>query len=587
MPESEFMRGKDSKRATPELATVATNGASVPNSAAAEAPGNLLRDYEAAKFELAGLIREASAAAHEAGQELIQNELRVVMGRLAEDRFYLTLAGQYSRGKTSLLNAMLGMDRLPTGIVPVTSVITAVTHNARERVLLHFENSNLSREISLAELPEWITERGNPGNQRKIEMAEVQLPAEMLRRGAFVVDTPGLGSAVIENTATTQRFLPEIDALVLVTSFEFPLSGEELLFLKRAHGLGRKLFLVINKLDLCKPGQQEEVLGFTRSRLGLDGQELVPTFAVSAADALAARLQGDGERLERSGVPALERALVGYLIEDRYNDFLSATCQRIQSILADPGVPGLRQLQVRLEEIQARHSRHVQLGAETSQKSYDVSRKSLRISSCFLCKRLATAAFEFLSGFQYELSHNLVAQSIHAGRSGFCKLHSREYARLASPQGIASGYPITLFHTAEQLRLLVQNGRLRDDWDDRLNQFLPSQEKCRVCEIERKTEESEICQLLLTCQDLSFQGEDNLPCLCLRHLREVLRKALGTALADRFLRHSAAVLERTAENMERFAMRHGGLHRELLTDDELSSPERGLNLLVGQPNVAG
>ena len=93
------------------------------------------------------------------------------------------------------MNAMLGMDRLPTGVVPVTSVITAVSYNTRERVMMHFENSNLTHEVPLSELSEWITEQGNPGNKRKIDMAEVQLPAELLRRGAFFVDTPGLGSA--------------------------------------------------------------------------------------------------------------------------------------------------------------------------------------------------------------------------------------------------------------------------------------------------------------------------------------------------------------------------------------------------------
>ena len=118
-------------------------------------------------------------------RKTLQRDLQSLLKRLAEDRFYLTLAGQFSRGKTTLMNAMLGMDRLPTGVVPVTSVITAVSYNTRERVLMHFENSNLTHEVPLSELSEWITEQGNPGNKRKIDMAEVQLPAELLRRAAF------------------------------------------------------------------------------------------------------------------------------------------------------------------------------------------------------------------------------------------------------------------------------------------------------------------------------------------------------------------------------------------------------------------
>ncbi|MFZ0637382.1 MAG: dynamin family protein, partial [Candidatus Acidiferrales bacterium] len=111
--------------------------------AAPEGPQNRLQHYEAVKFELAGLIREASSAAWQAKQEKLQRDFLSLLKRLAEDRFYLTLAGQFSRGKTTLMNAMLGMDRLPTGVVPVTSVITAVSYNTRERVIVHFENSNL------------------------------------------------------------------------------------------------------------------------------------------------------------------------------------------------------------------------------------------------------------------------------------------------------------------------------------------------------------------------------------------------------------------------------------------------------------
>jgi hypothetical protein len=75
------------------------------------------------------------------------------------------------------------------------------------------------------------------------------------------------------------------------------------------------------------------------------------------------------------------------------------------------------------------------------------------------------------------------------------------------------------------------------------------------------------------------------PCVCLRHLYAIIEKSPDSELAYRLLLRSATVLERTAENMQRFALRHGGLHMELATEDEMSSPKRALNLLVGQPNV--
>jgi hypothetical protein len=553
---------------------------------AAGVPQGSLGEYEAIKFELAGLIREASSAAWLAKRESLQNDFRDLTKRLAEDRFYLTLAGQFSRGKTTLINAMLGMDRLPTGVVPVTSVITAVSYNTRERVLMHFANSNLTRDVPLAELREWITEQGNPGNVRNIEMAEVQLPAELLRRGAFFVDTPGLGSAVLENTATTHRFLPQIDALVLVTSFEFPLSQEEILFLRKARALRRKIFIAINKMDLYSPVQHGEVLEFIRLRLMEEGYaQDVPLFALSATEALTTRTLRSDERLERSGLPAFERALVDYLMEDRYSDFLAATCDRIEALLSTEGVAGLGELGRRLEEIRARifiQKRGDQPGLHAPQIE---TGRSLKISSCFVCKRMAEATFKFMSQFQYDLSHSRDEQLFHASRSGFCTLHTREYAGLASPQGIASGYPHTLLFLAEHLRLLGKDGRLRDDWKDEFEGFLPTYQKCRACQAVAETEDATINDFLRAWQNAGHDETSDLSCVCLRHLYGILLKTTDTQFASRLLLHSAAVLERTAENMERFALRHGGLHMELATDEEWGSPEKALNLLVGQPNV--
>jgi len=557
----------------------------VPLEKAADMPPSPLRDYERAKFELAGLIREASSAAWQAKQEALQFDFRALLKHLAEDRFYLTLAGQFSRGKTSLMNAMLGMDRLPTGVVPVTSVVTAVSYNARERVVMHFENSHLTQEVPLTELREWITEQGNPGNVRRIDLAEVQLPAEFLRRGAFFVDTPGLGSAVIENTATTHRFLPQIDALVLVTSFEFPLSHEEILFLRRARALGRKIFVAINKLDLCSPRQQSEVLEFIRARLTEEGYaNETSLFPLSAAEALAARLQADEERLERSGLPEFERALVTYLMDDRYGDFLRATCQRIDALLATD-VPGLKNLRERLEEIQAKILSQNPAEHDPCRTPEIKSGPSLKVTSCSICKRMADATFQFMSRFQYDLSHSRDEQSFHASRCGFCALHTREYARLASPQGIAAGYPLTLQFVAEHLRLLTEEGRLRKDWKEEFAKLLPDYRKCRACQAVAEAEEAAISEFVRQSQETPQENAQELRCACLRHTYAILSKITDAELAKRFLLHSAAVLERTAENMERFALRHGGLHMELAAEDELVSPEKGLNLLVGQPNV--
>jgi Dynamin family len=113
-----------------------------------------------------------------------------MFARLAEDRFNLVVAGRFSRGKTSLMNAILGTDRLPTGIVPLISVITSVAYGSRERVQIEWQRGGIPCEIRLEELSDYITERGNPGNTRGIRQARIELPVEVLRRGFYFIDTP-------------------------------------------------------------------------------------------------------------------------------------------------------------------------------------------------------------------------------------------------------------------------------------------------------------------------------------------------------------------------------------------------------------
>ena len=213
-----------------------------------------LKEYEQEKFGIADIIRSAQAVDTE--DEALQSEGRDILTRLAEDQFNLLFVGRFSRGKSTLMNALLGGDHLPTGIVPLTSVITTVRYGSRQQVVLNFNDRSLRREVPLSQLADYVTQQSNPGNVKNVAYAEIELPVEMLRRGFFFVDSPGLGSSIAENTQTTERFLPQADAFVLVTSYESPLSEEEDRILHRIRLTNKKLFVVVNKRDTVGAREQ-------------------------------------------------------------------------------------------------------------------------------------------------------------------------------------------------------------------------------------------------------------------------------------------------------------------------------------------
>jgi len=159
-----------------------------------------------------------------AGATEIAAEAAALARHAAEGRFYLACVGQFKRGKSSLINSLLGTSILPTGVVPVTSVPTVVRYGeegARVR------QDGRWRAIAPQTLVDYVSQERNPGNVKGVVGLEVFLPRELLRDGLCFVDTPGLGSVFDVNTASTLEFLPHIDAALLVVGADPPISGDE------------------------------------------------------------------------------------------------------------------------------------------------------------------------------------------------------------------------------------------------------------------------------------------------------------------------------------------------------------------------
>ena len=84
------------------------------------------------------------------------------------------------------MNAIMGREILPTGILPVTSAVTILRFGPRERLLISRPNRLLSEEAPVSALPEYVTQEGNPGNQRQVDGVYLELPLPFLRRGLGV-----------------------------------------------------------------------------------------------------------------------------------------------------------------------------------------------------------------------------------------------------------------------------------------------------------------------------------------------------------------------------------------------------------------
>lgn len=273
-----------------------------------------LRLCQRLRLDLADCLRQLRRSLHSAGAAAGAERCGELQTRLAEDRFTLAVLGQFKRGKSSLLNALIGRELLPVGVLPLTSAITVLRYGPHERLLLRRTGWAAPQTVPLAELADYVTAAGNPGNLRQVESACIELPLPLLRRGVEWVDTPGVGARDAAHTATTYAFLPACDAVIFVTSAEAPLNAIEIAFLRDIRRHARKLFVVVNKSDLVPDTRaRENLLGYVRRTLDtlFAGAEPPPLFAVSARSALA-----DPAKTE-PGLAALLAALDRFLSEQK------------------------------------------------------------------------------------------------------------------------------------------------------------------------------------------------------------------------------------------------------------------------------
>jgi GTP-binding protein EngB required for normal cell division len=295
-----------------------------------------LRRYTSAKLSIANQLRSLLDLLKKRGDESRVRSCEQLMAKLAEDRFTIAVLGQFKRGKSSLINAIVGRNLLPTGILPLTSVITIVKFGARERLVIQRKGLQFPEHEPIAALPDYVTAEHNPENRKGIETVAIELPLPYLRRGLQFVDTPGVGSAIKANTETTYSFLPNCDAVLFVTSADGPLSEAELELLSAIRRYAGKIFFVLNKVDLlADEGEAIQVVEFVRSllrrALGVPEINLNP---VSAQKGLEASLSQSASQFARSGLLDLQEALAQFLADEREAVFLKAIIDGARRLLS-------------------------------------------------------------------------------------------------------------------------------------------------------------------------------------------------------------------------------------------------------------
>ena len=204
-----------------------------------------------------------------------------LIDKIENQKITISVIGQFKRGKSMLVNSILGDKILPIGIVPVTAVVTTIEHGERAATV-RFDNG-IIKEIPFEDMSDYINEQSNSDNHLGVRQVAVYSPSDFLEGGITLVDTPGVGSVHQKNTDEAYAFVKESDAVIFMLSVDSPINQIEVDFLKNAKEFASKFYFVVNKIDTIDEDDLKEYVDYCRDLIKrLMEVDSIQLFSVSA-----------------------------------------------------------------------------------------------------------------------------------------------------------------------------------------------------------------------------------------------------------------------------------------------------------------
>jgi GTP-binding protein EngB required for normal cell division len=246
-----------------------------------------------------------------------------LLDHIAAGRFEVAVVGEFKRGKSTLVNALLRQEIVPSGVLPLTAVATEIAFGDPVVVVELLDGAR--RTIELARLADYVTESANPENRLEVGHVEVWGRWPLLEPGVVLVDTPGIGSVYRHNTEASRVALLEADGAVMVLSADAPLSDQERELISVLAERRSPTFFVLNKADHLTVDELGTVKRFVEQTLADLFGRGVNIFAVDSRSALAARRLGGRAGGEGIEFDTFADELERFVADDLAGARLSAT----------------------------------------------------------------------------------------------------------------------------------------------------------------------------------------------------------------------------------------------------------------------
>lgn len=290
---------------------------------------------------------------------LIASEIALVKKELMARQFTVGIFGLIKRGKSTLLNALVGREVSSMHVTPETAVPVYVDYGEVPQADVYFADGSV-RHVALEEVSQFTSQKHNAGNKLGVAYVHQSVPVRFLRNGTRLIDTPGLDDADADEVYTerTMQELDLVDAGVVVFLSPPTVGATEMSFLEEIVSRNLKnTFLVCNMYPqhFYDADTRNAVLEYVGRRIleasvraGNRGE--VRVYPVCALEAWDARMHDDIDKWKRSGADRVLRELELYLSEVAGAQTLFDAAERVskaaemaqsevkvrQRLLADP-----------------------------------------------------------------------------------------------------------------------------------------------------------------------------------------------------------------------------------------------------------
>jgi GTPase SAR1 family protein len=276
-----------------------------------------------------------------------------VLERVQSNSFSVAVVGEFKRGKSTFINALLGQDILPSDILPCSATLNRVTYGVAPRVRIVYRDEH-EEEIAIDQLANYVTKLTPESEETAVNIKEaiVYYPVFYCQNNVDIIDTPGLNDDA-SMTEVTLSVLPYVDAAIMVIMAQTPFAKSEQKFLETkllTNDLGRIIFVVTGIDRFNNPEDADKSVKYIKDRIrklvlqrakdqyGEDSPEYEvyqkkignpKVIGLSAYQALQAKQTGNGELLLKSRFPEFEAKLEEFLTHERGSVFLQIPINRL------------------------------------------------------------------------------------------------------------------------------------------------------------------------------------------------------------------------------------------------------------------